>query len=72
MNAKLHLSENLTRREMEIFHLFAKGMTAKEIGKSLGISPGTVEKHRENFHSKFRIKKTSQLMAILQEKTTRY
>lgn len=41
------LDESLSRREREIFHLIAGGLTSKEIARRIDISPSTVRKHRE-------------------------
>jgi len=46
--------ETLTPREKEVFEGVCKGLAAKEIGIALGISPRTVEHHRENIGRKLR------------------
>ena len=38
----------LTRREREVLHLVAEGMSAKEIARRLGMSPRTAETHRSH------------------------
>src|SRR6202035_3770519 len=38
----------LTPRELQIAQLVTQGLTGKEIARELGISPGTVRKHRDN------------------------
>jgi RNA polymerase sigma factor (sigma-70 family) len=47
--------EALTRREREVLLLVANGLTNREIGERLEISPRTVETHRERVMSKLRI-----------------
>lgn len=42
----------LTPREREVFQLLALGRSNKEVAFQLGISPGTVKKHRENLQAK--------------------
>lgn len=42
----------LTRRECEVFHLLAKGLSQKNIAASLHISAGTVKRHLENIYRK--------------------
>ena len=42
----------LTAREEEVVSLVAAGWTSARIGRSLGISPRTVEKHLQNVHAK--------------------
>jgi two-component system response regulator NreC len=50
------LVEVLTGREREVLTLIARGWTNKEIGAELGISPRTVESHRESVVRKLRIR----------------
>ncbi len=38
-------SGGLTRREIEVLHLVARGMTSRDIGRALFLSPRTVEMH---------------------------
>lgn len=45
----------LTPREMEILKCFAEGMSYKEIGARLFISPRTVETHRNNIMDKLEL-----------------
>lgn len=42
----------LTKRELQIVELIAEGMSSKQIGASLFISPRTVETHRLNIQKK--------------------
>jgi two-component system response regulator NreC len=44
--------EPLTEREREVLTLIAEGMTSREIGEALVVSPKTVDRHRENIMSK--------------------
>jgi len=46
----------LTPREREVLRLIAGGRTNKEIAAELGISPRTVESHRESLTHKLRIR----------------
>jgi DNA-binding NarL/FixJ family response regulator len=43
---------NLTEREQEVLTLIAEGLTNKQIGEQLGISPKTVARHRDNITQK--------------------
>ena len=43
---------SITKREEEILHLVAEGLTSNEIGSRLFISPRTVETHRANLMDK--------------------
>jgi DNA-binding NarL/FixJ family response regulator len=44
--------EQMTTREREVFQLLAVGKSNKEVAYTLGISLGTVKKHRENLQRK--------------------
>ncbi|MDB6017933.1 MAG: LuxR family transcriptional regulator [Pedosphaera sp.] len=48
-------NEHLTSREAEVLQLIAEGQTNKQIASELGISPKTVEKHRQQVMNKLRI-----------------
>lgn len=52
----------LTSRETTICKLFCKGLTYKEIGAQLYISPRTVESHKKNILSKLKVKSTADLV----------
>lgn len=56
--------ESLTPREREVFQLLALGKSNKEIAKALGMSLGTVKKHRENLQRKLNCHSTAE-MALL-------
>lgn len=53
--------EQLTARERDVLVLVADGRTNKEIGAELGISPRTVETHRESIVRKLDIKSVAGL-----------
>jgi DNA-binding NarL/FixJ family response regulator len=42
----------LTAREVEVLRMLARGMTNKQTGQQLGISPKTVGRHVESIYSK--------------------
>ena len=46
---------NLTPREQEVLVLIADGLTNADIGKKLGISVKTVDRHRENIMTKLKL-----------------
>ena len=49
------LVESLTRRELDVFHLIAKGMCNKDIAESLFISEKTVKNHLTNIFRKIHV-----------------
>jgi len=51
----LHLYSKLSRRETEICNLIRSGSSSPQISKRLGITLGTVKKHRETIRGKFGI-----------------
>jgi len=53
----------LTKREMDVFNLLAKGLCAKEIAKTLFISETTVITHKKNLKEKFSAKNTVELVS---------
>lgn len=52
----------LTDREQEVLSLIAEGRTNSEVGRSLGISPKTVDKHRASLMEKLGIETRSGLI----------
>ena len=54
----------LTRREKEVLGHIAEGLTNNEIADKLFISTTTVDTHRKNLLSKFRVKNTASLIRM--------
>jgi RNA polymerase sigma factor (sigma-70 family) len=59
--------ESITDREREVLVLVAEGLTNREIGERLDISPRTVETHRERVMSKLRIRTVAGLTRFVVE-----
>jgi two-component system response regulator FixJ len=60
----------LSEREREVLGLIVAGLTNKEIGRALGLSPRTVETHRANVFAKLQAESLAQLIrqyAVLAE-----
>lgn len=55
---------SLTSREREIFGLIGSGASTKAIAKTLGISEGTVRKHRENLTGKLALHTPAETVAL--------
>ena len=58
----------LTAREQEVLALIAEGMTNREIGNALVISPKTVDRHRENIMTKLNLHNRVELVRYAIEK----
>ncbi len=52
----------LTGREQEVLALIAEGLTNKQIGEQLGISPRTVARHRDNITAKLKLSTRAELV----------
>ena len=65
--ATLHFPgrEPLTRREREVLEQFTTGASNKEAGRTLGISPRTIEDHRANIMKKLGAKNAADLVRIV-------
>lgn len=59
--------DSLTNRETEVLLHVAQGMTNREIGEKLEISPRTVETHRERVMDKLRIRTVAGLTRFVVE-----
>lgn len=55
----------LTSREVEVLELLMEGLSSKEIGKVLGISPRTIEVHRGHLMEKMGARSSVQLATIV-------
>jgi DNA-binding NarL/FixJ family response regulator len=60
--------KELTMKEIEIVKLIANGMTSKEIGVKLFLSPRTIEKHRYNILKKLSLPNAAQLSSWAKDK----
>lgn len=65
--AALHFPgrEPLTRREREVLAQFTAGASNKEAGRTLGISPRTIEDHRANIMKKLGARNAADLVRIV-------
>ncbi|MBE0595256.1 MAG: response regulator transcription factor [Gemmatimonadales bacterium] len=59
--------EQLTRREREVLVQVARGRTNKEIAAELGISPRTVETHRDGIARKLKMRSVADLTRFVLE-----
>jgi DNA-binding NarL/FixJ family response regulator len=51
----------LSNREIEVFQMLGRGMTTKAIAKKLGVSPKTIEAHRERIKTKLNVRNAAEL-----------
>ena len=52
----------LTIKQQRVCELVVRGLTAKQIGKKLGIGARTVETHRENVYRKLSVRNAIELV----------
>lgn len=52
----------LSEREREVLALIVAGLTNKEVGRALGLSPRTVETHRAHLFAKLEVESLAQLV----------
>jgi PAS domain S-box-containing protein len=65
LSAKRRIGIELTPREREIAALLIEGLTSKQIGKRLAISPRTVDVYRGRLMQKYRASTTPELVQKL-------
>ena len=65
LSSRRPVKAELTAREREVAALVTKGLTAKEIGKALGISPRTVEIYRARLMRKYQASSAADLIQRL-------
>lgn len=62
LSLQYSIPEKLTKRELEVLHHLAEGLTTKEIAEKMFISTRTVETHRANMLKKLDVKNTAELI----------
>ncbi|HRV91408.1 MAG TPA: response regulator transcription factor [Anaerolineae bacterium] len=62
------LHDLLTEREVEVLELLCQGLTDKDIGQRLHISPRTVNGHLGHIYSKFNVHSRTEMMVLALEK----
>lgn len=62
------LHDLLTEREIDVLQLLCQGLTDKEIGKKLHISPRTVNGHLSHIYAKLDVHSRTETMALAIEK----
>lgn len=59
---KQEANATLTKTEIKVLRCLHKGMTAKQAGKELKVSPRTVEFHVHNMFTKLKVNSTLRLV----------
>ncbi|MGC4028510.1 MAG: LuxR C-terminal-related transcriptional regulator [Steroidobacteraceae bacterium] len=59
--------DSLGRRELQVAELLGAGLGVKPAAKKLGLSPSTVENHRDHIYRKLGVSSRSALIAVLRE-----
>jgi PAS domain S-box-containing protein len=65
LSAARRVISDLTAREREIAQFLVTGQTSKQIARSLGVSPRTIEAHRARLMRKFDVATSTELIARL-------
>lgn len=55
---------NLSKRELQCIHYLVKGLSAKDIAQTLGLTQRTIETYIYNVKAKLNLKKTSELITF--------
>jgi len=63
-NSQSGVCAKLTKREWQVLHLVAQGLSSKEIGAQLQIESRTVERHIDHIRMKTRTKNRSHMVAV--------
>lgn len=62
-NTKKSKTNQLSKREIDVVNLIAKGLSSEKIGEQLSISVKTVSNHRNNIYSKLGVQNTAELIS---------
>lgn len=63
-NSSFDLAEPLTDKEYEVLKFVCDGLSSKEIGEKLFLSPRTIETHKTNLMKKFNVQTTGRLISL--------
>lgn len=62
----------LTKKEKQVIHYIAKGMTSKQVAEKMNLSSRTVETHRYNILNKMNVKSAVELIKLLSDQKISY
>jgi DNA-binding CsgD family transcriptional regulator len=62
--------ESLTQRQLEVAHLYAKGLTSKEIAQACALSPATVRNHMAHVFEALQLHSRQELSDRLRQQAT--
>lgn len=63
---------SLTKKEKQVIHYIAKGMTSKQVAEKMNLSSRTVETHRYNILNKMNVKSAAELIKLLSDQKISY
>jgi len=72
IEGEISLLDLLSRKELAILNLIARGMTNEDIGKKLLVSPKTVKTHASNIFDKLKVKNRTEAALLLMQARSRY
>lgn len=64
-NGMVELMDDLSRREQEVLSWLQQGLSNKEIGMALDISPRTVQKHLQRIYDLLGVESRGQAMVAI-------
>jgi len=62
----------LTKKEKQVIHYIAKGMTSKQVAEKMNLSSRTIETHRYNILNKMNVKSAAELIKLLSDQKISY
>jgi len=72
IDGEINPTDVLSKRELEILQLIAKGLTNEQVGKKLCISVPTIKAHATNIFGKLNVKNRTQASLLLMQSRMRH
>jgi DNA-binding NarL/FixJ family response regulator len=58
------LTDSLTNREFEVFHMIGNGLTVRQIAHQSGLAMKTIETHRDRIKAKLKLRNSVELLRL--------